>query len=159
MVAVSVRADHTWRFDSYPSTNISNIMKIASKKDFKFDTFRCGGPGGQNQNKLDTGVRVTHIPSGLTAECRETRSQLTNKRLAFRKVAKLVIAWYKGKQDTFEQETVTNEVRTYNVPDNRVVDKASGEKFSFSDIEKDLSPAIEARFKKLKSHEYTQQTK
>lgn len=51
-------------------------------------TFRCGGPGGQNQNKRDTGVRVIHRASGARGESREERSQLQNKRVAFTRMAK-----------------------------------------------------------------------
>ena len=49
--------------------------------------FRSGGKGGQNQNKRDTGTRVIHRPSGARGEARDERSQLQNKRLAFRRMA------------------------------------------------------------------------
>lgn len=49
--------------------------------------FRAGGPGGQNQNKRDTACRIIHHPSGARAESREERSQLQNKRLAFKRMA------------------------------------------------------------------------
>lgn len=49
-------------------------------------TFRAGGPGGQNQNKRDTGVRITHPPSGAVGESREQRSQLQNKRAAWKRM-------------------------------------------------------------------------
>lgn len=55
--------------------------------DCRVDTFRSGGKGGQNQNKRDTGVRVTHEPSGAVGESREERSQLQNKKRAFVKMA------------------------------------------------------------------------
>ena len=63
--------------------------------DCEVQTFRAGGPGGQNQNKRDTGVRVIHPPSGARGESREERSQLQNKRLAFRRMAEhpLFRAW------------------------------------------------------------------
>lgn len=48
--------------------------------------FRSGGKGGQNQNKRDTGTRVIHHPSGARGESREERSQLQNKRAAFRRM-------------------------------------------------------------------------
>jgi protein subunit release factor A len=54
------------------------------------DTFRAGGKGGQNQNKRDTGVRFTHIPSGAVGIARDTRSQLDNKRAAWLRMAKSV---------------------------------------------------------------------
>jgi protein subunit release factor B len=55
--------------------------------DCEVQTFRSGGKGGQNQNKRETGVRVIHKPSGAVGESREERSQLINKRLAFRRMA------------------------------------------------------------------------
>lgn len=51
-------------------------------------TFRAGGPGGQNQNKRSTGVRVRHEPSGAVGESREFRTQLENKRAAFGRMAR-----------------------------------------------------------------------
>lgn len=54
--------------------------------DCEVQTFRSGGKGGQNQNKRDTGVRVIHHPSGARGESREERSQLQNKKLAFRRM-------------------------------------------------------------------------
>ena len=55
--------------------------------DCTVQTFRCGGHGGQNVNKRDTGVRVIHPPSGARGESREERSQLQNKKRAFRRMA------------------------------------------------------------------------
>lgn len=55
--------------------------------DCEVQTFSSGGPGGQNQNRVKSGVRIIHHPSGARAECRETRDQLENKRRAFKKMA------------------------------------------------------------------------
>lgn len=54
--------------------------------DCEVQTFRSGGKGGQNQNKRDTGVRIIHHPSGARGESREERSQLQNKKTAFRRM-------------------------------------------------------------------------
>lgn len=62
------------------------IFSLTSK-DFEWDTFRAGGAGGQNQNKRETGVRCRHRASGAVGESREFRTQLKNKRAAFRRCA------------------------------------------------------------------------
>lgn len=55
-------------------------------KDCEVQTFRAGGPGGQHQNKNETGVRIIHRDSGARGEARDSRSQLENKRAAFRRM-------------------------------------------------------------------------
>lgn len=69
--------------------------------DCDVQTFRAGGPGGQNQNKRDTGVRIIHRASGARGESREERSQLQNKRLAFRRMADSAMfrAWVARQSD------------------------------------------------------------
>jgi len=62
------------------------LLFSITKKDLRIDTFRSGGKGGQNQNKRDTGVRITHLESGATGESREERSQAQNKKKAFERM-------------------------------------------------------------------------
>ena len=52
------------------------------KSDLRIETFRSGGPGGQHQNKTESGVRLTHVPSGITVTARESRSQHRNRQIA-----------------------------------------------------------------------------
>ncbi len=66
---------------------MKELLFSVTKKDLKIDTFRSGGPGGQNQNKRETGVRITHRDSGAIGESREERSQEQNKRKAFKRMA------------------------------------------------------------------------
>ena len=56
-------------------------------EDLSWDTFRAGGAGGQNVNKRDTAARVTHVPSGVSCEAKEQRSQVQNRRSALQKLA------------------------------------------------------------------------
>jgi peptide chain release factor len=57
-----------------------------TEKDFSFQTLRSSGPGGQNVNKVESAVRVIHVPSGLSATSSDERSQLQNKKLAREKL-------------------------------------------------------------------------
>ncbi|MDE6600940.1 MAG: peptide chain release factor H [Lachnospiraceae bacterium] len=60
--------------------------EIASGKEYRIEKFHCGGKGGQNVNKVETGVRIVHIPTGLAAQSTEERSQFMNKKRAMEKL-------------------------------------------------------------------------
>jgi len=97
------------------------LLFSLTKKDFTIETFKSGGKGGQHQNKTDSGVRIKHPASGAFAECRNTRSQLQNKKEAFKRLIETpkFKAWFSITTAALLcGETIEEKVEKQMVPDN-----------------------------------------
>lgn len=103
--------------------------------DLKIDVYRSGGAGGQNVNKVETAIRITHNPTGLVVICQDERSQLKNKLKAM-KVLRSRLYEMELEKRTKETSTQRKEmvktgdrsekIRTYNFPQNRLTDHRIG---------------------------------
>jgi peptide chain release factor 1 len=101
------------------------------KSDLKIDTFRSSGAGGQHVNKTESGVRFTHLPTGMVAESTDGRSQIKNREIAIQRLYQKI---YDSQREAYENEQASkrrslvgsgdrsDKIRTYNYPQNRVTD-------------------------------------
>lgn len=123
--------------------------------DLKVDTYRSQGAGGQNVNKTESAVRVTHIPTGIVVSCQTEKAQLQNKEICMRMIRAKVRDFYQAKEDQ-ERDSErklkvgtgerSEKIRTYNYPQNRVTDHRIGFTTNTLDrvMEGDLEQIVDA---------------
>lgn len=137
--------------------------------DLQIDTFRSGGAGGQHINKTESAIRITHIPTGIVAECQDERSQHKNREKAMRVLRSRILEAERKKQqssiaDERKSQVGTGDrserIRTYNYPQGRVSDHRIGltiyklEQFLNGDMDEVIDALITAdTAKKLSQQE------
>ncbi len=113
-----------------PEPDEASAVQI-NPADLRIDTFRASGAGGQHINKTDSAVRVTHLPTGIVAECQDDRSQHRNKARALQVLAARIQERERAERAAKEAATRkgligsgdrSDRIRTYNFPQGRLTD-------------------------------------
>ncbi len=122
------------RHTSFASVDViadmgQDINVEIKESDLRIDVYRAGGAGGQHVNKTESAVRITHIPTGLVAQCQNEKSQHSNKDSAMRILKARIYEFEKSKIDAARQSEYANkeaiafgsQIRTYTIQPYRLV--------------------------------------
>jgi peptide chain release factor 1 len=133
---------------------VEDVELELDDKDLRIDTMRAGGPGGQSVNTTSSAVRITHLPTGLSVQCQDEKSQHKNKAKALRVLrARLFDAEQQRRAAERARERKalvgsgdrSERVRTYNYPQNRCSDHRLDVNFSLEQVAAGrLLPLLEA---------------
>ena len=132
--------------------------------DLKTEFFHSRGAGGQNVNKVTTAVRLTHLPTGITASCQDERSQIRNRMKAMAVLRARLLDFEQRKQsESIDKERRmqvgsgqrAEKVRTYNFPQNRVTDHRID--VSFHNLQQILDGELDEMIDALVSKEQVEQ--
>jgi peptide chain release factor 1 len=136
-------------------------------EELHIDIFRAGGHGGQNVQKVETAVRIIHIPTGITAQCQDERSQLKNKtkamgvlrsRLLAREIAMQQQEVSANRKSQIGTGDRSDRVRTFNFPQSRVTDhRINYSSFNLEGIlDGDINEFVEALQAKAQAEKLTE---
>lgn len=114
---------------------VANKLDGLRKKDFKIQTFKGSGPGGQHRNKVETAVRITHIATGISAASTDSKKQSQNRSSAFLKLVKKLIQHYRKEHIGEVRQRVPPEtIRTYNKIRNTVKDHRTNVEVDYKSV-------------------------